>query len=85
MSSKRKDKLLETSTRFSSREAGHPSLVVSDAVFSVNKPVLINGFGVFGGSSEDVYKYKISILKVIVHMSKPFVSDVPIRDLPIFW
>ena len=61
--SKKKDKVWETSVRFPSREVGHPEMNTKDVAFSVNKPVSIHGFSVYGGS-ESEYEYEISILKV---------------------
>ena len=64
-STKRRDKISETSTRFTSREAGYPALTVTDVLFSVNKPVLLNGVCVFGGPGEEVYNYEASVLNKV--------------------
>ena len=58
----RKEKILESSVRFSSKEAGHPSLPVTDATFSVNKAISIHGVTVYGGVSKS-YPYKLTLLR----------------------
>ena len=54
---------MESSVRFSSREVGHPALLITDVIFSVNKSIVLNGIALFGGQSADGYKYTITILK----------------------
>ena len=62
----KKEKLVESAVRFKSMEVGYPTLDITDAVFSVNKPVQLNGFYVYCGSSGDGYQYKIAVLKVSI-------------------
>lgn len=59
----RKEKVCETSVRFSAKESGYPSLDVKDVAFSVNKPVVLHGLTVYG-STDASYKYEIALLKV---------------------
>ena len=61
--SDRKEKVVESCVRFSEKERGHPSLDVTDTVFSVNKPISLHGVTVYAGSG-DSYKYSLSILRV---------------------
>lgn len=59
----KKEKVLESSIRFSARESGYPCLTVKDVAFSVNKPIILQGFGVYGGTG-DSYSFTIAVLKV---------------------
>ena len=59
----RKEKVFESSVRFSSKECGYPSLNVNSVVFSVNKPILLHGVTVYG-STDTSYQYKMSLMKV---------------------
>lgn len=61
---KKKEKLSESSSRFTTREAGHPELISTDVVLSVNKPILFNGVTVYGGAGDDTYSFTASVLKV---------------------
>ncbi len=61
----RKERVLESSARFSVRESGYPSLDVKDVAFSVNKPILLQGFTVYGGGS-DSYSFSIALLKASI-------------------
>ena len=58
----KREKILETSVRFSTKEVGHPVLTATDLAFSVSKPVTIHGVTLYGGS-EQSYTYKITILR----------------------
>ena len=58
----KKEKVLESSARFSTKEDGHPSLPVTDVAFSVSKPVTLYGVCVYGGM-EQSYSYKLSLLR----------------------
>jgi len=58
----KKEKVLESSVRFSAKEVGHPTLTATDVVFSVNKPIAIHGVTVYGGV-EQTYSYKLTVLR----------------------
>lgn len=58
----KREKVLESSVRFSTKEVGHPSLAVTDVSFSVDKPITIHGVTVYGGV-ERSYSYKLSLLR----------------------
>lgn len=58
----KREKILESSVRFSSKEVGHPSLPVTDVAFSVSKAVSVHGVAVYGGNGQS-YPYKVSILR----------------------
>ena len=60
--SEKKERVLESSVRFSTKESGHPVLSVPDVVFSVNKPILLHGVTIYGGSDSS-YKYKMSLFR----------------------
>lgn len=60
--SERKERVLESSVRFSTKEAGHPSLLVTGVAFSVNKNISLHGVTVYGGVDLS-YSYKVNILK----------------------
>ena len=64
-STKRKEKLQETGSRFSSREAGHPTQTVTDLYFTVNRPVLLNGVTVYGGAGDETYNYEATLLNKV--------------------
>jgi hypothetical protein len=57
----KKEKILESSLRFSTKEIGHPVLTTTDLAFSVNKSITIQGFVLYGGS-EQSYTYTVTIL-----------------------
>ena len=57
----KKEKVLESSLRFSTKEAGHPVLTTTDLAFSVNKPITLQGFVLYGGL-EQSYSYSVTIL-----------------------
>lgn len=57
----KKEKPLESSVRFSTKETGHPSLTVTDVTLSVNKPITLYGVTVYGGV-EQSYSYKLTVL-----------------------
>ena len=61
----RKEKVFESSVRFSSKECGYPSLSVKSVVFSVNKPIMLHGVTAYGGTDTS-YQYKMSLTKVRV-------------------
>lgn len=64
----RKDqKVVSSSVRFSTKESGYPSLEVTDLSFSVNKPVVLQGVTLYGGTDAS-YKYKVLLTRQ---------SDVP--------
>lgn len=58
----KREKVLESSVRFSAKEVGHPVLTVTDVAFSVNKPITMHGFTLYGGS-EQSYAYKLAVLR----------------------
>ena len=58
----KREKVLESSVRFSAKEAGHPTLAVTDVAFSVNKPISLHGVTVYGGVDQS-YAYQISLLQ----------------------
>ena len=60
--SEKKERVLESSVRFSTKETGHPTLAVTDVAFSVSKPISLQGVTVYGGV-EQSYPYKVTILK----------------------
>lgn len=60
--SERKERVLESSVRFSAKEAGHPSLTVTSVAFSVSKNISVHGVTVYGGVDLS-YSYKVNILK----------------------
>lgn len=60
--SERKERVLDSSVRFSAKEVGHPSLSVTGVAFSVNKKISLHGVTVYGGV-ELSYSYKVNILK----------------------
>ena len=60
--SERKERMLESSVRFSTKEAGHPSLIVTGVAFSVNKKINLHGVTVYGGVDLS-YSYKVKILR----------------------
>lgn len=57
----KKEKVLESSVRFSTKEVGHPVLTATDVAFSVNKPITIHGLTLYGGA-EQSYSYKVTVL-----------------------
>ena len=57
----KKEKIMETSPRFSEKEIGNPTHNVTDMAFSVNKPITIHGIAVCGSISQS-YSYKLTIL-----------------------
>ena len=59
----KKERMFESSIRFSSKECGYPSLDVNSVAFSVNKPVMLHGVTVYG-STDNAYKYKMSLMRV---------------------
>ena len=59
----RKEKVMESPVRFPAKDCGYPSLAVKDAAFSVNKPIVLFGYTVYG-STDNSYKYKIALLRV---------------------
>lgn len=59
----KKERMFESSVRFSTKECGYPSLDVNSVVFSVNKPALLHGVTVYG-STDNAYKYKMSLMRV---------------------
>lgn len=61
----RKEKVVESAVRFPCKECGYPSLSVKEVVLSVNKPILLHGYTVYG-STDESYKYKITLMKVRV-------------------
>lgn len=70
----KKEKMLESSVRFSSKESGHPVLSVPDVVFSVNKPILLHGFTIYGGT-ESSYGFKMSLLRQAQDQNPVAVSE----------
>ena len=60
--SEKREKVLESSVRFSTKEAGHPTLAVTDVAFSVSKAINMHGVTVYGGV-EQSYAYKVTILR----------------------
>lgn len=69
---KKEPKVVDSSVRFSTKECGHPSLKVTDLMFSVDKPVLLHGVTLYGGTDAS-YKYKLSL----IHCSE---SDKPFAE-----
>lgn len=57
----KKEKVLESSLRFSTKEVGHPVLTATDVAFSVNKPITVHGLTLYGGA-EQSYSYKLTVL-----------------------
>ena len=54
-----------SSARFTKIDAGLPSLDTTELVFSVNKPVLLTGFSILGGTcTTSEYQYNVSLMKV---------------------
>ena len=58
----KKERIMESSVRFSSKEAGYPSLDVTDVTFSINKGITLHGVAVYGGVDES-YTYKLTLLE----------------------
>ena len=58
---KKEPKVVDSSVRFSTKECGHPSLEVTDLMFSVDKPVMLCGVTLYGGMDAS-YKYKLSLI-----------------------
>ena len=63
LKSEKKEKVVESCVRFSEKERGHPSVEVTDTVFSVNRAIQLHGVTVYGGTGGQ-YKYTLSILAV---------------------
>lgn len=57
---------MESSVRFSEKERGHPTLEVTDTVFSVNRAIQLHGVAVYGSTGES-YNYSLTVLKVMQH------------------
>jgi hypothetical protein len=62
---KKKEKLLESNMRFSSREIGLSSQIVTDVVFSVNCSILFNGVTLYVCENHQSL-YTINLLKVSI-------------------
>lgn len=60
--SEKKEKVLESSVRFSTKEAGHPSLTVNGVSFSVSKKILLQGVTVYAGMNHS-YNYKVNVFE----------------------
>ena len=58
----KKEKIFESSVRFSSKEAGYPTLPVTDVAFSVNRAISVHGVAVYGGAGQS-YTYKLSLFR----------------------
>ena len=56
----KKEKVVESSLRFSTKESGHPSLATTGVAFSVNKPIVLHGFTVYS-CVEQSSKYEITL------------------------
>ena len=63
--SDKKEKVVESCVRFSEKERGHPTVEVTDTVFSVNRAIQLHGVTIYGGTGGQ-YKYTLSILAVSV-------------------
>ena len=57
----KRETVIESAPRFTTKECGHPSLPTTDVAFSVDNPIHLHGFTVYGSSSGS-YKYKMSLL-----------------------
>ncbi len=80
--SESKERVLESSVRFSTKEVGHPSLIVTGVAFSVNKNISLDGVTVYGGVDLS-YSYKVNILKqdkVVASSDGTFTSADYYRD-----
>lgn len=64
----KKEKIFDSSVRFSSKEVGYPSSTVTDVAFSVNKCIVVHGVTVYGGVDLS-YSYKVTILNQGVVMT----------------
>ena len=69
--SDRKEKVVESSVRFSEKECGYPSVEVTDTVFSVNRAIQLHGVTLYGGTGGP-YKYSFSILTVCIYIHTPY-------------
>lgn len=59
---KKDQKTVSSSVRFSTKESGYPSLEVTDLSFSINKPVVLQGVTLYGGTDPS-YKYKVVLTR----------------------
>ena len=59
---------MESCVRYPEKERGHPTVEVTDTVFSVNRAIQLHGVTVYGGTGES-YKYSLTLLRVcaLVH------------------
>ena len=61
--SEKKNKQRMSFARFTKIDAGLPSLDTTELVFSVNKPVLLTGYSILGGTC-NTYQYNVSLMQV---------------------
>ena len=59
---KKDQKVVSSSVRFSTKESGYPSLEVTDLSFSVDKPIVLQGVTLYGGTDLS-YKYKVLLTR----------------------
>lgn len=58
----KKEVVLESSPRFTTKECGHPTLKVTDVTFSVDCAIILHGLTVYGNSTGS-YNYKLALKK----------------------